>query len=99
MLIISRGVRLKNATFNWQGLVFIMNNGDLQVDDPDACGQISGAVVIRDNATPNRKFDLDRVDDEAEVCDPFAVNYSCEAVNRALSLFMRTVSFREKFNE
>ena len=98
VLIISRGVRLKNATFNWQGLVFMVNNGDLQVDDPDACGQISGAVVIRDNAISNRKFDLDRVERNGR-CRPFAVNYSCEAVNRALSLFMRSVSFREKFNE
>lgn len=98
VLMISRSVRLKDATLNWQGLVFIMDNGDLQVDDPDACGQITGAVVIRDNATPNRKFDLDLVERNGR-CRPFAVNYSCEAVNRALSLFMRTVAWTERFNE
>ena len=98
VLIISRSVRLKNATFNWQGLVFMVNNGALQVDDPDACGQISGAVVIRDNAISNRKFDLDRVERNGR-CSPFAVNYSCEAINRALSLFMRSVAWTEQFNE
>jgi len=98
VLMISRSVRLKDATFNWQGLVVVMNNGDLQVDDPDACGQISGAVVIRDNATPDRKFDLDLVERNGR-CRPFAVSYSCEAVNRALSLLMRTVAWTELFNE
>ena len=98
VLIISRSVRLKSATFNWQGLVFIVNNGDLQVDAPDACGQITGAVVIRDNALSNRKFDLDRVK-RNDRCRPFAVNYSCEAINRALSLFARSVAWTEQFNE
>lgn len=30
-------------------------------------------------------------------CAPFAVNYSCEAVTRALTVLMRTVSWTEKF--
>lgn len=89
VLLISRVVRLHDATLDWQGIILIVNNGDLQVANANACGQVNGAVVIRDNAVPNRKFDVDLVRDNG-ACAPFAVNYSCEAVNRALSLFMRT---------
>lgn len=95
VLIISRVVRLQRATLDWQGIVFIVDNGDLQVADADACGQINGAVVIRDNAAPDRKFDLDVTRPNGS-CAPFAVNYSCEAVNRALSLLMRTEALIEK---
>ena len=98
LLIISRAVRLGRASFNWRGLVLIVDDGDFRVADAEACGHILGAVVIRDNAIPNQKFDLDRVQANGR-CRPFTVSYSCEAVHRALSLFMRTVSFRERFNE
>ena len=66
--------------------------------DAEACGHILGAVVIRDNAAPNTKFDLDRVR-AGPRCRPFTVSYSCDAIYRALSLFMRTVSFRERLDE
>ena len=97
VLIVSRVVRLHDVRLDWQGIVFIVGNGDLQVANADACGQINGAVVIRDNATPNRKFDLDVVSANGG-CAPLAVNYSCEAVNRALSLFMRTEALIDKLD-
>ena len=98
MLLISRVVRLGRASLNWRGLVLIVDGGDLRVTDAGACGHILGAVVIRDNAVPNQKFDLDRVR-AGPRCRPFTVSYSCDAVHRALNLFMRTVAFREGFDE
>ena len=98
LLLISRVVRLGRASLNWRGLVLIVDGGDLRVTDAGACGHILGAVVIRDNAVPNQKFDLDRVR-AGPRCRPLTVSYSCDAVHRALSLFMRTVSFREGFDE
>ena len=98
LLLISRVVRLGRASLNWRGLVLIVDNGDLRVTDAGACGHILGAVVIRDNAVPNRKFDLDRVR-AGPRCRPFTVSYSCDAVHRALNLFMRTVAFREGLDE
>jgi hypothetical protein len=96
LLLVPRVVRLKNATLNWQGIVLIVGSGNLQVEDPAACGQILGAVVIRDDAAPDRKLDLDQVAHSGG-CTPFAVNYSCETVTRTLTLLMRTVSWIEKF--
>jgi hypothetical protein len=96
VLLIRRVVRLRNATLNWQGIVLVVGDGDLQVEDPAACGQVLGAVVVRDDARPDRKLDLDRVK-RSGGCAPFAVNYSCEAVTRALMALMRTVSWIEKF--
>ena len=96
VLIIPRAVRLRNATLNWQGIVLVVGDGDLRVEDPAACGQVLGAVVVRDDATTNRKLDLDRVA-RSSGCAPFAVNYSCEAVTRALLVLIRTVSWAEKF--
>ena len=98
LLLISRVVRLGRASLNWRGLVLIVDNGDLRVTDAGACGHILGAVVIRDNAVPNQKFDLDRVR-AGPRCRPFTVSYSCDAVHRALNLFMRTVAFREGLDE
>ncbi len=98
LLLISRVVRLGRASLNWRGLVLIVDGGDLRVTDAGACGHILGAVVIRDNAVPNQKFDLDRVR-AGPRCRPFTVSYSCDAVHRALNLFMRTVAFREGFDE
>lgn len=98
LLLISRVVRLGRASLNWRGLVLIVDDGDLRVTDAEACGHILGAVVIRDNAVPNQKFDLDRVR-AGPRCRPFTVSYSCDAVYRALNLFMRTVAFREGLDE
>ncbi len=96
ILVIPHVVRLRNATVRWQGIVLVVGDGDLQVVDPTACGQILGAVVVRDDATPNRKLDLDLVQ-RSGGCPPLAVNYSCEAVTRALTVLMRTVSWIERF--
>ena len=97
ILLVPRVLQLRNATLNWQGIVMIVGDGDLRVEDPAACGQIVGTVVIRDDPTPDRKFDLDLVERNGS-CSPFAVNYSCEAVTRALTLLMQTVSWIEKFD-
>jgi hypothetical protein len=96
VLLIPRVVRLRNATLNWQGIVLVVGDGDLQVEDPAACGQILGAVVVRDDATPDRKLDLDQVQSGGG-CTPLAINYSCETVTRSLTVLMRTVSWTEKF--
>ena len=97
VLVIPRVLQLRNATLNWQGLVVIVGDGDLRAEDSSACGQILGALVIRDDATADRKFDLDVVEQNGS-CAPFAVNYSCEAAARALALLMQTVSWTEKFD-
>ncbi len=97
ILLVPRVVQLRNATLNWRGIILIVGDGDVRVEDAAACGQILGAVVIRDDAALDRKFDLDRV--EATIsCSPFAVNYSCEATTRALALLAQTVSWTEKFD-
>lgn len=95
VLIIPRVIRLMDATLNWQGIVLIIDDGDLRVEAPAACGQILGAVIIRDDATLDRKLDLDQVQGGGG-CPPFAVNYSCEAVTRALTVLMRTISWTEQ---
>jgi hypothetical protein len=93
VLIIPRPVHLRDATLNWQGVVLIVEDGDLRVEAAAACGQVVGAIVIRDDATPDRKLDLDRI--ERGACSPFALHYSCETVTHALRLLMRTVSWIE----
>ncbi|HEV8711267.1 MAG TPA: hypothetical protein VGX03_00360 [Candidatus Binatia bacterium] len=98
VLIIPRVVRLRNVRFNWQGVVLVVGDGDLRVEEANTCGHILGAVVVRDDAAPDRKLDLDLVR-QSGGCPPLAVNYSCETVSRALTLFMRTVSWTEKFGE
>ena len=97
VLIIPRVVRLENATLNWQGIVLVLGDGDLRAEDPAACGQILGAVIVRDDSAADRKLDLDLVRRSDDGCMPFTVSYSCESVTRALLLLMRTVSWIEKF--
>jgi hypothetical protein len=96
VLLIPRVVRLGDATLNWKGIVVIVGAGDLRVEDASACGQVLGAVIVRDDATLDRKFDLDLVQ-RGGGCPPFAINYSCESVTRALTALMRTVSWIEKY--
>jgi hypothetical protein len=95
VLLIPRVVRLGNATLNWKGLIVIEGAGDLRVEEADACGQVLGAVVVHDDATLDRKLALDLV--QRGGCPPFTLNYSCEAVTRALTALMRTVSWIEKY--
>jgi hypothetical protein len=97
VLIIPRVVRLANATLNWQGIVLILDDGDLRAEDPAACGQILGAVIVRDDAATDRKLDLDLVRRSDGGCMPFTVSYSCESVTRSLLLLMRTISWSENF--
>jgi hypothetical protein len=96
VLRISRAVRLGDATLNWQGVIVITGAGDLRIEHPAACGQVLGAIVVRDDAVLDRKLDLDLVA-RGGGCPPFAINYSCEAVTRALTALMRTVSWVEKY--
>lgn len=97
ILFIPRVLHLREATVNWQGLVVIVGDGDLRASDQAACGQIVGAVVLRDDRAGDRKLDLDVVQHTGR-CSPLAVTYSCEAVTRALVLLMRTDSRMEKFD-
>lgn len=96
VLLTPRIVRLGDATLNWKGLIIIVGAGDLRIEDASACGQVLGAVVVRDDAALDRKLDLDVVQ-RGSGCPPFAINYSCEAVTRALTTLMRTVSWIEKY--
>ena len=97
VLIIPRAVLLSNVTFQWQGIVVIVDGGDLRAMGPNVCGQILGAVLVHDDGSPDQKLDFDRVQ-RSSACAPFAVNYSCEAVVRALMLLHRTVSWTEQFD-
>ena len=97
LLIIPRVVLLSNVTFQWQGIVVIVDDGDLRAEGPNVCGQILGAVLVQDGGTLGRKLDFDRVK-RTGTCAPLAVNYSCEAVTRALVLLQRTVSWTEQFD-
>jgi hypothetical protein len=97
ILLVPRVLQLREATVNWHGLVVIVGDGDLRASDPAVCGQIVGAVVVRDDAARDRKLDLDVIQHTGS-CPRFAVNYSCEVVARALALLMRTDSRMEKFD-
>ena len=96
VLMISRLVRLVDATLNWKGVIVIVGAGDLRIEHAAACGQVLGAVIVRDDANLDRKLDLDIVQ-RGGGCPPFAINYSCEAVTRALTALMRTVSWIEQY--
>jgi hypothetical protein len=95
VLVVPRVVRLGNATLNWKGLIVITGAGDLRAEDGAVCGQVLGAVIVQDDATPDRKVDLDLV--QRGGCTPFTISYSCEAVTKALTRLMRTVSWVEKY--
>ncbi len=97
ILIVPRVVLLNNVTFQWQGLVVITGEGALRADGPQVCGQILGAVLVQNSGTSGRKLDFGRVQ-PGSGCAPLAVNYSCEAVMRALVLLQRTVSWTEQFD-
>jgi hypothetical protein len=68
----------------------------LSAEDAALCGQVLGAVLVHDDAMLDRKLDFDKVQ-RGGGCAPFAVNYSCEMVTRALTALLRTVSWVEKY--
>jgi len=96
ILLIPRVVRLSNATLNWKGLIVISGVGDLRIENAPVCGQVLGAMVVRDDATLDRKLDFDKAQ-LGGGCAPLSVGYSCETVTRALTVLMRTVSWIEKY--
>lgn len=95
VLLIPRVVRLGDATFNWKGVIVLTGAGDLHAVAPSLCGQVLGAVIVDDDAMLDRKLDFDLV--QRGSCPPFAINYSCEAVTRALTTLLHTVSWVEKY--
>ncbi len=97
ILVIPRIVRLQNVILYWQGIIVLLNAGDLQVTGPNVCGHIIGAIVIQDDSVSDPKRDFDRVT-RSSTCTPLSVNYSCEAVLRALTLLQRTLSWTEQFD-
>ena len=97
ILVIPQIVRLQNVTLYWQGIIVLLDAGDLQVTGPNVCGHIIGAIVIQDDSVSDRKLDFDRVT-RSSTCTPLSVNYSCEAVLRALTLLQRTLSWTEQFD-
>ena len=97
ILVIPRVVLLRNTTLRWQGIVVIVDDGDLRAVGPEVCGQILGAVIIQDNRAGDRKLDFDRVTRSSD-CAPLAVNYSCEVITQALLLLQRTESWTEQFD-
>ena len=96
-MTISRAGLLQNVTLHWQGIVLILDDGDLRATGPNVCGQILGAVVVQDDGKRDQKLDFDRVT-RSSSCSPLAVNYSCETVTRALVLLQRTLSWTEQFD-
>ena len=96
VLVISRIVRLSNATLNWRGLILITGAGDLRIEEAPACGRVFGAMIVRDDAALDRKLDFDKAQLDGG-CAPLSIAYSCEAITRALAALMRTVSWVEKY--
>ena len=95
ILLIPRVVRLSNATLNWKGLIVLTDAGDLRIENAPVCGQVLGAMVVHDDAALDRKLDFDKA--QLDGCAPLSIGYSCEAVTRALTVLMRTVSWIEKY--
>ena len=97
ILTIPRAGLLRNVTLHWQGIVLILDDGDLRATCPSVCGHIMGALVILDDSVSDWKLDFDRVTCSSS-CSPLAVNYCCEPVMRALTLLQRTLSWTEQFD-
>ena len=64
ILIVPKRLRIEDATFNWQGIVVVLDDGDLRVTDSDACGTIIGAVILQDLQGNDPKLDLDTVEQQ-----------------------------------
>ena len=97
ILIVPRMLLLRNVTFQWEGIVLVLDDGDLCATGPRVCGQILGAIIVQDNSALDRKLDLDLVTGSS-ACTPLSESYSCEAVSRALFLLQRTLSWTEQFD-
>ena len=61
ILIVRDRLRIRDATFNWTGIVLVLDNGgELRVDDEEGCGSITGVVVLQDDGGAPR-IDVDKV--------------------------------------
>ncbi len=65
ILVVPEKLRIRDATFNWTGIVLVLEDGDLRVDKGDACGSINGAVILQDDQGNDPKLDVDKVGSEA----------------------------------
>ncbi|MFQ5542238.1 MAG: hypothetical protein ACE5E2_05365, partial [Candidatus Binatia bacterium] len=102
ILIVPRRLRLRDATFNWQGIVLVVEDGDFRVGQgggggsENSCGSINGAIILQDDAGNDPKLDMDKVAPGSATCESFSVNFSSEAVNNTLDL-LEVVSWKEMF--
>ncbi|MFQ5916968.1 MAG: hypothetical protein ACE5I0_04065 [Candidatus Binatia bacterium] len=104
ILIVPKRLRIRDATFNWQGIVLVVEDGDFRADtggggSGNTCGAINGALILQDDQGNDTKLDLDKVTDGGCTSPdkPFSINFSCDAVNVSLRSLLKQISWVEKF--
>jgi len=104
ILIIPKRLRLRVATFNWQGIVLVVGGGDFRAEptgggSANSCGAINGALILQDDQGNDTKLDMDKVSEDGCTSPnkPFAINFSCDAVNASLQPLLKQISWVEKF--
>lgn len=103
ILIVPRRLRLRDATFNWSGIVLVLEDGDFRVGNggsgDNSCGAINGAVILQDDTGNDTKLDIDKVSGTgcSSPNKPFSVNFSRAAINNSLKLLLKQVSWVDRF--
>ena len=105
IMIVPKRLRIRDATFNWQGIVLVVEDGDFRVgvsgsaDSENSCGAINGAMILQDDQGNDPKLDMDKVSGDGCTSPnkPFAINFSCDAVNVSLQPLLKQISWVEKF--
>ena len=101
VLILPRELDVEDATFDWKGLIVILENGKI-VALRDACGEICGGLLLQtNNDRNNARLDLDKSRASATCLKPnnaFSITRCCDALDEARQLLTRTVSWREVFD-
>ena len=104
IMIVPKRLRIRDATFNWQGIVLVVEDGDFRVGasgggSENSCGAINGSLILQDDQGNDTKLDMDKVSGDGCTSPnkPFAINFSCDAVNVSLQFLLKQISWVEKF--
>jgi hypothetical protein len=100
VLILPRELDIKDATFDWKGLVLIMENGKI-VALKDACGGICGGLLLQtSNDRNNARLDFDK-NEARSTCGAangaFSLSRCCDALDITIRILTHTLSWTERF--
>jgi hypothetical protein len=102
LLILPREMWIKDGTFDWKGLILVLENGKIKIE-AGTCGAVYGGVLLQTNPTRNNaRLDFDKNLENGACNRPnnaFSINFACDVLQQTIGDLLSSVAWLEVFDE